>query len=312
MFLILTLAQFILNWGVRRAFMYPVARCLFGAVPTSQTARLASRARRKRAAREDKFAQSAMEAFFYSWYFAMGGTLIWGAPWFWPSEQWWEGDIISTDGGGLGAAAPMPRDLTCFYVAYAARYMQGLVSVFLEVKRKDFWEMVIHHATTIVLIYLSFVAGMTRVGLVVMVLLDFADPFLHVAKCCKYVSESQRSGSGGNWGLLSDIWFGVFAVSFTLTRNVMYPYVLWSAWIEGPVAWRAKSLGGCSPGMDYMEMLMTVMQMGLGWCMLLLAVLQVLQLIWQYFLMKAIVKVVMGQELKDTRSDSESEGVKEE
>ena len=47
-FLILTLAQFILNWGVRRAFMYPVARCLFGAVPTSQTARLASRARRKR------------------------------------------------------------------------------------------------------------------------------------------------------------------------------------------------------------------------------------------------------------------------
>jgi hypothetical protein len=60
--------------------------------------------------------------------------------------------------------------------------------------------------------------------------------------------------------------------------------------------------------MDYKEMLATVIRTGPGWCMLLLAVLQVLQLIWQYFLMKAIVRVLMGQELKDARSDSESEG----
>ena len=329
MFLGLTAAQFVLNWGVRVGAARPLAGCLFGPVPKTQTARLNDRVRRKRAARVDKFAQSAMEAFFYAWYFVMGGALAVGVPWFWPSAQWWEGEMAST---GLGAAGPMPLDLTCFYVAYAARYLQGLVSVFFEAKRKDFWEMVIHHATTIVLIYLSFVAGMTRVGLVVMVLLDFADPFLHVAKCCKYVSEARRSaarrgeagggggrggGSGGDgsvspgcelWGTLADVWFAAFALSFTVTRNIMYPYVVWSAWTEGPTAWRARSLAGCTPGMDYKEMRATVIRTGPGWCMLLLAVLQVLQLIWQYFLMKAIVRVLMGQELKDARSDSESEG----
>ena len=58
-------------------------------------------------------------------------------------------------------------------------------------------------------------------------------------------------------------------------------------------------------------MISTVMMMGIGWCMILLTVLQVLQLIWQYFLTKAIAKVLMGQELKDERSDSESDGKKD-
>ena len=319
MFLLLSLAQFVLNWGLRLGVMVPLASCLFGKT-AGQTEKLNDRLRRKRRAKIDKFAQSAMEAFFYALYFIMGYALVVRLPWFWPSSQWWTAPMAAD---GLGAAAPLPMDVTCFYVAYAARYLQGLVSVFLETKRKDFWEMVVHHTATIILIYLSFVAGMTRVGLVIMVLLDFADPFLHVAKCCKYVSEARsslrrrnRSGAGGGgrsdscdlWGSLADVWFAGFALSFTVTRNIMYPYVVWSCWVEGTTAWRAQSLGGCTPDMNYLEMLAAVMQNGLGWCMLLLAVLQVLQLIWQYFLMKAIVKVILGEDLKDTRSDSESDG----
>ena len=122
-----------------------------------------------------------------------------------------------------------------------------------------------------------------------------------------------RSGDKGCdcFNTLADIWFAGFAISFTVTRNMMYPYVVWSAWVEGPMAWRAQSLWGCTPDMDYMEMISTVMRMGIGWCMILLTVLQVLQLIWQYFLTKAIAKVLMGQELKDERSDSESDGKKD-
>ena len=91
---------------------------------------------------------------------------------------------------------------------------------------------------------------------VAMVLLDAADPPLHVAKQCKYVSEariflagSSRTSSGGGagfdlWAKLADIWFAMFTVTFTLTRNVMFPYVVWSAWVETGYYWRKHSYQG--------------------------------------------------------------------
>jgi len=47
---------------------------------------------------------------------------------------------------------------------YAARYCQGMVSVCLEHKRKDFWEMELHHAVTCLLVTLSYVCGWNRVS----------------------------------------------------------------------------------------------------------------------------------------------------
>ncbi len=346
MFALLAMAQLAMNWGLRVSAARPLAGCLFGPVPKTQTARLNDRVRRKRAARVEKFSQSAVEALFYALYFAMGFVIALRLEWFWPSVHWWNAPMRAD---GLAAAIAMPKDVTCFYVAYAARYLQGLVSVFLETKRKDFWEMVVHHLSTIVLIYFSFVTGMTRVGLVIMVILDFADPFLHVAKCCKYISKARRStvrrtsaafvASSGDgivagassslssantavasaapssyvlWATLADVWFAGFAVSFTVTRNMMFPYVLWSCLVEAPDACRKYRLAGIQPDMDYTEMLAHAMTMEVGWCMVLLAILQVLQMIWQYFLTKAIAKVLLGEELKDMRSDSESEGRRKE
>ena len=330
------LFQFALNWGVRLGIAVPCARLLFGACDvaggepplnaiassssSSSSSPVVTRVRAKWDAKVEKFAQSFMEAFFYSGYFAMGAVLLARQPWAWPSTAWWTTAAVVT-----GTVERMPRDVTCFYVAYCARYLQALVSVFLEPRRKDFYEMVVHHSVTVMLIYLSFVAGENRVGLVIMVLFDIADPFLHIAKQCKYASEARRmvrlhnsNGSAADGGkttasrcfdLLADLWFAGFAVSFTVTRNVMYPYVVWSAWSESVDAWREHTYhaGLFTPQMGYWKAVAAAMRVGEGACMVLLAVLQVLQIIWQVYLTQAIVKVFKGSELKDERSDSESD-----
>ena len=66
----------------------------------------------------------------------------------------------------------MTDTLKAYYLLYAARYSQGMVSVFIEHKRKDFWEMLVHHFVTVSLIGISYVHGWNRVGAVVMILLD--------------------------------------------------------------------------------------------------------------------------------------------
>ena len=53
------------------------------------------------------------------------------------------GVLLLSDGSALSAGVPqiMRQDLRCYYLMYAARYMQAIVSVLMEHRRKDFIEM---------------------------------------------------------------------------------------------------------------------------------------------------------------------------
>ena len=59
-------------------------------------------------------------------------------------------------------------------------YWALCISQFFDVKRKDFWEMFIHHVTTIALMGFSWTCNLTRVGTLVLVIHDCADIFLEV------------------------------------------------------------------------------------------------------------------------------------
>jgi hypothetical protein len=66
------------------------------------------------------------------------------------------------------------------------RYLAGLVALwFVDTRKKDFVEMSLHHVVTILLLVLSYTASHMRVGAVVFVLHNLADPFLQSAKLCK-------------------------------------------------------------------------------------------------------------------------------
>ena len=74
-------------------------------------------------------------------------------PFSWPSVHWWinfktgEHSVASCSCAmaaialTVGVPQIMRQDLRCYYLMYAARYMQAIVSVLMEHRRKDFIEM---------------------------------------------------------------------------------------------------------------------------------------------------------------------------
>ena len=154
-----------------------------------------------------------------------------------------------------------------------------------EVNRSDAMEMILHHFITIFLIVGSYVTNYTRVGVSILLLHDMADIFLEIAKVFNYTSE----GKNNKWmkDYLVDPIFGVFAVTFFITRLVLYPrYILYSVLIEG------YEVFGCEWG-------------GCYYFVLLLVGLQLLHVFWFYLIARMIFKLMMGTMTKDERSDDE-------
>lgn len=74
----------------------------------------------------------------------------------------------------------LSNDIWWYYIISLTFYWSLCMSQFFDVKRKDFWQMFVHHIATIVLMALSWVANMQRIGSVVLLIHDLADIFLEV------------------------------------------------------------------------------------------------------------------------------------
>jgi ceramide synthetase len=61
-----------------------------------------------------------------------------------------------------------------------AFYWSLVFSQFIDVKRKDFWQMFIHHIATILLLSFSYIVNFVRVGTLVLVVHDCGDYWLEV------------------------------------------------------------------------------------------------------------------------------------
>jgi len=116
-------------------------------------------------------------------------------------------------------------DFKFYYLLYAAWYMSDSVSFFFESKRSDSFAYAIHHVATVLLVLLSAHSGYTVAGGVIMFFFDWADPFILLAKACKYLSDD----SSDIYQFMADRLFEMFAVVFFLTRNGMYSYVVYAA-----------------------------------------------------------------------------------
>ncbi|KAF7272111.1 hypothetical protein GWI33_015076 [Rhynchophorus ferrugineus] len=158
-----------------------------------------------------------------------------------------------------------------------AFYWSLCVSQFFDVKRKDFWQMFIHHIATILLMVLSWVVNVFRIGSLVLVVHDCADIFLEAAKMAKY-SGYQK---------VCDTIFAIFTILWIVTRIGLYPFwIIYNTSIEAP------KLVPMFPAYYIFNSLL---------CILL-----VLHIFWTYLILKIVYNSLnAGQMEGDIRSSSD-------
>ncbi|TRY74110.1 hypothetical protein DNTS_026663, partial [Danionella cerebrum] len=200
-----------------------------------------------------KFCESMWRFTFYLGVFTYGIHFLWQSPWMWDTRQCWYNYPYQVLSSGL----------YYYYTAELAFYWSLMFSQFIDIKRKDFLIMFIHHLATIGLISFSYVNNMVRVGSLVMCVHDASDFLLEAAKLANY-AKYQR---------LCDVTFVVFAVIFFWTRLFIFPF-----WILNTTLLESWQIIGPYPSWWLFN------------CLLL--VLQVLHLIWSYLIARIAIKAV--------------------
>ena len=120
---------------------------------------------------------------FYTGVFLYGLVVLWSKHWLW-------------DINGCFIEYPhhkVSTDVWFYYMVEMAFYWSLSFSQFFDVKRKDFWEMFIHHQATIALIGFSWTTHFVRIGTLVLIVHDCGDPLLELAKLLRYAKYCRAS-----------------------------------------------------------------------------------------------------------------------
>ncbi|KAK8062043.1 sphingosine n-acyltransferase lac1 [Apiospora phragmitis] len=201
-----------------------------------------------------------------------------------------------------------------YFLAQWAFWLQQVLVINIEERRKDHWQMLTHHFVTIALISCAYYYHQTRVGNLILVLMDLVDIFLPLAKCFKYLGFTTTP----------DVLFGVFMVTWFFTRHVFYGMACWSVYSDIP-----KQIPiPCFKGTD--DNLIGPFQAPEGWSHLLepfrnpsgtvcftdnirwgflgcLLFLQVITIAWFITIIQVAIRVLKGGAADDVRSDDEAE-----
>lgn len=188
---------------------------------------------------------------------------------------------------GLGVGEYfVPAELQFFYSLELGWYVQSFIRMLIEGGRKDFLEMATHHIVTGMLICLSWSTGYIRIGIVVMLLHDAFDPFLHLAKCTHYLKCP----------VVPDVAFAICVITFAVSRLYLYPQAIWQAW-SGVCVGNATCPGGVWDKTPIEFLLMA----------LLFALLPI-HCLWFVMLLKVLKKALLSSGVQgDVRSDSDDD-----
>merc|ERR1712178_537977 len=165
------------------------------------------------------------------------------------------------------------------YQIELAFYVSLVLSLFNDVKRKDFTEQIIHHFATITLVVFSYLANFIRIGTLVLILHDISDIFLEAAKCFIYCKK----------GKVADVLFAVFAVTFIITRDFMFPWMVIHTSL-------VKSMWLFEPYFAYYAFNAFLM------------IIQVLNWFWSFTILRMAYRLMTQSEIgEDDRSDNDEE-----
>lgn len=178
-----------------------------------------------------------------------------------------------------------------FYLLQAANWAHLLVvlSLQLEKPRKDFLELVVHHLTTLSLIFLSYRFHFTWIGVPVFWTHDVSDILLTLCKILNYLEV------GDPWVPLS---FGIFTMTWIYTRHYLGLIILKS------VATEFRTVGLWVLDWDkewYKCWISQYATFGL------LSIIQTLDVYWLFLILRIAVRIARGGEQKDDREDDDED-----
>ncbi|XP_005098579.1 ceramide synthase 2 [Aplysia californica] len=219
-----------------------------------------------------KFVESSWRGLFYFFIFWWGVWIHLDKPWFYETIHCWKG----------WPEHHISDDIYWYYMVEGAFYLSLLFSLFTDHKRKDFVEMVVHHVATLTLMTLSWVNNFVRIGTLVLLVHDAVDSSLEAAKVAKYIGQDKAC----------EILFFTFMVVWVITRMTIFPFrIIYSTMFESLPALEEESNGLFTIYVVYNFLLCT---------------LQVLHIIWFYYIALIAYDAVRGQMRKDSRSSLES------
>lgn len=156
-------------------------------------------------------------------------------------------------------------------------YISLIFSQFFDVKRKDFWQMFIHHIVTVCLLCFSWGCNLHRIGTLVLIIHDFADIPLEGSKIANYIKKPK----------LANVVFTLFTICWIYSRLGLLPFrvILYSTYY----------------GLDYVEMFPAYYIFNS-----LLIALQILHIIWTLLILKIAYNAFFKDGVKDLRESDES------
>ena len=230
-----------------------------------------------------KFVEAMWRFVFYAIFCIYGYNALFvpeTAEWITDTKKHWDGWPLY-ENGIINSDA-----IQLYYQVELGSYLHQLM--WTEVSRSDSTEMIIHHLTTILLIFLSWLTHFNRIGSSILLVHDVADIFLEAAKTFNYVSKA-KDGSRKWAKIICDTLFGIFAIVFFVSRLIIYPrYLVYSLVIEAPDYFGGAWFGYYS----YAVLLIT---------------LQLLHIFWFWLIGVMIFKLVTTGIDKDERSDSDDD-----
>lgn len=178
-----------------------------------------------------------------------------------------------------------------YYLVQTACWFQQSIVIHLEAKRKDYIQMTSHHIITCLLCTGSYIYYFTRIGHIILLLMDILDVFLSTAKILKYCGFQQ----------ICDIMFVIFMISWIVLRHGVYNYVLYYSWANA----RDIMDFDCSNFVNPSDVKICYTNFQINFLLILLGFLQIIMCIWMYMILRVAIRVIRGGSADDVRSDSD-------
>ncbi|KYG42294.1 hypothetical protein M433DRAFT_158048, partial [Acidomyces richmondensis BFW] len=203
-----------------------------------------------------------------------------------------------------------------YYLSQIAFWIQQIVVLHIEERRKDHYQMLSHHIITVILLCGSYPFRQWRVGNAVLVCMDIIDFIFPLAKILKYLGYQTAC----------DAAFALFVVLWLVFRHVAYLSICWSIYAHVSVVTmpygvystisgaRLSDNGGTNildnmfqpmihPHAETVSFNANIRFLFLG----LLSALQLITIGWFFMICRVVMRVIRGQGADDTRSDDEEE-----